>query len=229
MKLAIDTSTKRTLLSLDTGSEYISRRFEPKATQRVIYSELAGLLTPDVVQELDGIVVGLGPGSFTGIKIGAITAKTLAWSRDIPLVGLCSLDIIAAGTPVPDDTEKSLMVAVPSTRGEAYVRLYDQAAGGWTPSGEIYDRKISWDALKDLVDGRDLIVSGEAAEPVSEALKEETEFTVSEEDARYPAPEGIFSLANLRFGQRKTDDPLSLVPMYVRLSQPERLSEKGAE
>jgi len=227
MKLAIDTSTRRALLALDDDGERIVRRFEPRATQKVIFAELAAMLDPDTLAMLDGIIVGIGPGSFTGVKIGVMAAKALAWSRAIPLIGVGSLDAVAAATTIPEKAEASLVVAVPSTRGEAYVRMYEVAEHSWRSIGPIHDIPLDLDELNSILPPGLLMVSGEAAEEVARALKGKRDFVLAIEETRYPDAEGMFALAEKRFTEDDLDDPMTLVPAYVRLTQPERRAEGG--
>ncbi len=78
------------------------------------------------VGDLDGISVTVGPGSFTGVRLGVVTARSLAMVNDLPVVGLCSLEVQAAAHPyhrkvlvVEDARKKQLCAAVYDTsRGE---------------------------------------------------------------------------------------------------------------
>jgi tRNA threonylcarbamoyladenosine biosynthesis protein TsaB len=76
--------------------------------------------------DIDLFAVGLGPGSFTGVRIGVATAKGLALAEQKPLLGVPSLRVIARGM-----TAGSLRaVAVDAHKGELYVALYALTAGG---------------------------------------------------------------------------------------------------
>jgi tRNA threonylcarbamoyl adenosine modification protein YeaZ len=70
---------------------------------------------------VDLIAVGLGPGSFTGLRIGIATAQGLAASLGLPTRGVCTLDALAAG--MPDEGER--LVVQDARRGEAFAALYD--------------------------------------------------------------------------------------------------------
>ena len=228
MRLAIDTSTAKAVLALDTEGGIIERVFEPLATQRVIFAELANLLDPETLPLLEGIVIGLGPGSFTGLKIGVIAAKTLAWSREIPIVGVSSMDAVAAGTDAPSNPDSQLVVVFPSTRGEAYTRTYHYENQRWLPAGDITDASLRTDAISKYLPDGPFIISGEGADKLADVLPDGTKFTLADEGARCPRAQGIFSLAERRFELEETDDPLRLVPMYIRPSQPERLEKEGS-
>lgn len=223
MYLAIDTSTRKALIALMDEDEFIVRSFEHHATQKVIFSELANILDPETLGNLDGIVVGIGPGSFTGLKIGVIAAKTLAWSRGLPLVGISSLDAVAAGIKIPKNSQTVLVIAVRSTKGEVYLRTYSIEENTWIPDGPIHDVPLDSGSLLQILPDSLLLVSGEAAESLTGILKGHREMVLVEEGKRYPMADGFYKLSRPRFESGDLDDPRELVPEYVRLSQPERL------
>ncbi|MCU1613331.1 MAG: putative glycoprotease [Frankiales bacterium] len=117
--LALDTATPTLLAGLarwsaDGGVEVLAERAVPSGTR---HAELltpairdvlgdAGLSLPDV----RAVVVGLGPGPFTGLRVGVVTAATLADARGLPAVGVCSLDAIGTGarTVVTDARRKEV-------------------------------------------------------------------------------------------------------------------------
>src|SRR4051794_8784294 len=87
--------------------------------------------------DLDAVVTGLGPGPFTGLRVGVVTAATLADARRLPVVGVCSLDAVGSGarTVVTDARRKEVYWAVYDGSGErvegpGVARPEDLAVGG---------------------------------------------------------------------------------------------------
>lgn len=72
-------------------------------------------------KDLDKIFVAIGPGSFTGIRVGLTVAKTMAWSLNIPIVPISSLEVIAT-TP----NTKNNIAVIDARRGYVYAGIYDQ-------------------------------------------------------------------------------------------------------
>jgi tRNA threonylcarbamoyl adenosine modification protein YeaZ len=116
--LALDTATPTLVAGLARWSgaraEVLAERAVPSGTRH------AELLTPAIsavladaglaMGNLEAIVVGLGPGPFTGLRVGVVTAVALADARGLPVVGVCSLDAIGSGdrTVVTDARRKEI-------------------------------------------------------------------------------------------------------------------------
>jgi tRNA threonylcarbamoyladenosine biosynthesis protein TsaB len=125
----IDTSTPATsaaILRAD-GSGWEHRR-EPAAGARPAHVEVLAVLDEllrDVGtawDEIDRLAVGIGPGGFTGLRIGIATARALAQARGIELVGVGSLEALAAGAPAHEGPVAAVLDA---RRGEAFLAVYE--------------------------------------------------------------------------------------------------------
>ena len=117
LTLAIDTSTSRTIVGIIDGDEVIFEKFHDGATDH------GGALSQLVAEALKvsrppkQVVVGMGPGPFTGLRVGISFAHTFGLARNIPVIGVCSLDAIAI-----DKNEYT--VAIDARRKEIYWARY---------------------------------------------------------------------------------------------------------
>jgi tRNA threonylcarbamoyladenosine biosynthesis protein TsaB len=73
---------------------------------------------------VDLLAAGVGPGSFTGLRIGISTAKALASALELPAVGVCTLDALARGIAERAGPESQLLALVDARRGEVFAALY---------------------------------------------------------------------------------------------------------
>ncbi len=117
ISLAIDTATSRTIVGIIDGDKVLYEGFHEGATEHgfaiteLVTKALAVCAKPDQV------VVGMGPGPFTGLRVGITFAHTFAMAREISVIGVCSLDAIAI--------EKSeYTVAIDARRKEIYWASY---------------------------------------------------------------------------------------------------------
>jgi tRNA threonylcarbamoyl adenosine modification protein YeaZ len=123
--LALDTATPTLVAGLarwtpDGGVEVLAERAVPSGTKH------AELLTPAVtgvladagltMADVEAVVTGLGPGPFTGLRVGVVTAAAIADARGLPVVGVCSLDAVGSGARI---------VVTDARRKEVYWAAYD--------------------------------------------------------------------------------------------------------
>lgn len=83
--------------------------------------------------EMDGIAVTMGPGSFTGLRVGVMTAKMFAFATGIPVAGVDTLCTLAVGCSTPDMVGKTVAVAVDAQRNEVVAKRFriESAASMW--------------------------------------------------------------------------------------------------
>ena len=115
--LVIDTSTTRTSCAVFSGSRLLFAGHHDGATE---HAEALPKLVAESLQvekSIDQVVVGMGPGPFTGLRVGIVFAQTFATARDIHWVGVCSLDGI-------DIDSQSYLVATDARRKEIYWAKY---------------------------------------------------------------------------------------------------------
>ena len=129
MLLALDTSTAAVTVALHDGNRVVARSTTVDARRHteLVAPAIVSVLAEAGVdrRELTGVAVGVGPGPFTGLRIGLVTARTLAMAVGIPVHGVCSLDVIAAGTRV----DGRFVVVTDARRREVYRAQYERPDG----------------------------------------------------------------------------------------------------
>jgi tRNA threonylcarbamoyladenosine biosynthesis protein TsaB len=127
--LAFDTATQLVSVALHDGERVV---VELSSDQPMKHGEhLAPLIARSleeagiVRQDLTAVAVGVGPGPFTGLRVGVVTARTLGFVLDVPVYGVCSLDAIALEVVATGATPGSFLVATDARRKEVYLASYD--------------------------------------------------------------------------------------------------------
>ncbi|HJR37484.1 MAG TPA: tRNA (adenosine(37)-N6)-threonylcarbamoyltransferase complex dimerization subunit type 1 TsaB [Nocardioidaceae bacterium] len=131
MLLAFDTATPAVAVALHDGERVVA---ESTAVDAMRHGELlapgitAVLAEAGVVrQDLTAVAVGVGPGPFTGLRVGLVTARTLASVLEIPVYGVCTLDVLAAEAVDTSAVSGPFLVATDARRKEVYWASYDEA------------------------------------------------------------------------------------------------------
>ena len=96
--LGMDTSGSVGSVALDDLDPPRTRRFSEGLTHgKALLPSVEALLKEAGVTRPQYLAVGVGPGSYTGLRIGVTVARTLAWTWEVPLLGICSLTALAYG------------------------------------------------------------------------------------------------------------------------------------
>ncbi|MCF6378877.1 tRNA (adenosine(37)-N6)-threonylcarbamoyltransferase complex dimerization subunit type 1 TsaB [Nocardioides KLBMP 9356] len=142
MLLALDTATPLVTVALHDGERVV---VEHSSDQPMKHGEhLAPLIARAldeagiVRQDLTAIAVGVGPGPFTGLRVGIVTARTLGFVLEIPVYGVCSLDVLAVQVVESAAPEGGFLVATDARRKEVYLASYD--ADGRRLEGPVVTR-----------------------------------------------------------------------------------------
>ncbi len=154
--------------------------------------------------DLDAIAVGVGPGTFTGLRIGIATARALAKANGLPVRGVSSLAVLASGMPAG-----SRLPLIDAKRGEVYAALFEDAEQTWPPCVTGVDALV-----KRL---RDAAITAQAAGDGSLRFRDELE-TAGVAVAPAESPLHVVSAGHLCRCALGAPDvaPEQVVPDYLR-------------
>lgn len=116
--LIIDTSTENLYVAL-YGKESREILEKGKNHAQVLMKKIDEVLNGLKIEDLDEIIVGIGPGSYTGVRVGVVVAKMFSWTKNIPLKKISSLYIECSGY------EGIRSVSIDARRGNAFCAIYD--------------------------------------------------------------------------------------------------------
>lgn len=131
-RLVIDSATKHLYVALYNGFECISKYYEAgKNNHSVkIMPEIERILIENnlKVKDLDEIYIGVGPGSYTGLRVGVVIAKMFGWNNNIPVFTVSSLAMMASSA----EDNGLLLAEIDARRGNSFLGLYNIEDGKMT-------------------------------------------------------------------------------------------------
>jgi tRNA threonylcarbamoyl adenosine modification protein YeaZ len=164
--LAFDTATPVVTVALHdpgAGALVAERRSERRLRHGEQLAPLIEAVLADagiVRQDLTAIAVGAGPGPFTGLRVGLVTARTLGFVLDLPVYAVCSLDVIALEAALgPTPVGRDFVVATDARRKEVYLAAYD--VDGRRLAGDVEDGHDGLRVLRPADAATDVPVAGE--------------------------------------------------------------------
>ena len=221
--LGIETSTPQTTVALgsEQGIMAATALSSGRPNHEAVMPNIEHLLRWSEISlsQVAGIAVGVGPGLFTGMRVGIATAKTLAQSLSIPIAGLASLDVVAFSVRY---CRRLICAAVDAKRGEVFYSLYRPVPGGVTRQGGF--EVATPDQLTAELEAipEDILLVGNGALAYRrrlEAAGRHIEFASAA--YAFPAATALVELAIPRFQREDFDRLYDLRPFYVRKSDAE--------
>lgn len=216
MLLAIDTATQVLSLALHNGDQIVGELTWQSSNYHTVEltASIAAMLgqAKTTPAELTTIAVAQGPGSFTGLRIGMAVAKGLSLAHNVPLVGVPTLDIVAAAIG-PDDIP--LCAIIQAGRGRIVVGRYRWNEGEWQVQGNT--QVSTWDEVVGALDTPTLF-AGEIDAAGTKALRRRRSKVYLLSPASGLRRAGFLAeIAWERFKKSRMDDPATLAPIYTNV------------
>lgn len=167
------------------------------------------------MEEVDQISLDIGPGAYTGLRVGVSFVKSMAYVLDIPVVPIKAPVGIAGNVPV---RKGILVVSIKAYWNEYYVQQFEPGKRQWRSISQV--KTISKDRI-DTVLGEDTILVGNAISDMSDDMLDEVQ-CVTKEERWYPAADVVGEIALKHEEQHSysREDLFDLQPLYLRPSRP---------
>ena len=218
--LCIETGTDICSVGLSRDGELVSLRESDEGRD---HAKRVGVFVDELLREndiapdeLEAIAVGMGPGSYTGLRIGVSFAKGMCYGLQIPLVAVGSLDALAevaiedneAGILNVENWDNAVLCPmVDARRMEVYTQMFSPQG---EPLSEVSAEIISEESFAEWRKERQLVIFGNGAAKCREVLPDAAYIDIT------PSARGLARLAEQRLQQGKTEDIAYFEPFYLK-------------
>ena len=170
------------------------------------------------LSEISAVAVDIGPGLFSGLRVGVATAKAMAQALRVPTVGVSSLDLLAF--PVRH-SNRLIVTVIDARRGEVFYAFYRQVPGGAQRLSPYQLGTAEELASELLARGEECLLVGDGAVRYQDVLREVARFDASDILNAYPSAASLVELAHPRAIREEFVPATDLAPLYLRRSDAE--------
>jgi tRNA threonylcarbamoyladenosine biosynthesis protein TsaB len=216
MLIAVDTSTAQVGLALYDGEQVLGETIWTTRQHHTteLASALSGLVTRcgGTMDMISALGVALGPGSFTSLRVGLSLVKGIALARNLPLIGIPTLNIIAAAQPA---SKHPLIAVLQAGRKRIAYSVYQSSGTGWQAEGEVRSGTVD-----ELIEGIEnpTIIAGELNSEDRKKISKKKKITLASPAFCVRRPSLLAELAWARWQSDDVDDAAALAPIYLHVA-----------
>lgn len=222
LTLAIDTATNQVGVAFGRNGRVLGevrldggRRHAEQLAPAIEY--LAGELALELDQ-LAFVAVGIGPGLYTGLRVGITTARVMAQALAIPVVGIPSLDLVAYPWRA---TRRQIVAVLDARRKEVFSARYWPVPGGLQREGDYIVGPPATVAADIVASGAEVLLVGDGALVYPDAFAGIDRVEILGASAAAPSVTALVELACARFEREEFQLPADVAPLYLRHSDAE--------
>lgn len=221
--LAVETSTPQTSVALgnEQGILASATLSWARGHSEIVVPAIHRLLEWSEIEigQIGGLAVGLGPGLFTGLRVGVSTVRALAQVLGAPVVGIASLDVVAFAVR---HSKSRIGAVIDGKRGEVFYAFYRQVPGGVTRETGYSVGPPERLAAELAASGEETLLVGNGALLYQRELSGSgTPIEFASASHAFPLAVSLLELALPRFHREEASRPQEVVPLYVRRSDAE--------
>jgi tRNA threonylcarbamoyladenosine biosynthesis protein TsaB len=170
------------------------------------------------MKEISAVAVDIGPGLFTGLRVGVATAKAMAQALRVPMIGLSSLDLLAFSVRY---SPRLIVPAMDARRDEVYTAFYRRVPGGVQRVDEPRVCPPEQLASELMAGSEEALLVGDGALRYREVFERYASLEIGTVGSAYPSAAALVELAQPRAVREEFVQPWELSPMYLRRSDAE--------
>lgn len=215
--LILETASKNCSVALSRGAELLA--FKETADQSYSHAENLHVFIKEVLDQagfkpsdLSAVAVSLGPGSYTGLRIGMSAAKGLCYALDLPLISFSPLASLASGLTQTEKIEEDeeILALLDARRMEAFAQYFSHRA---RPKTEIVAQIFTEETAANLADkGVQVWLAGDAQEKLKDLLGD----TVRYSEITYPSARFVCEIVHEKFMSEDFENLAYVEPFYMK-------------
>ncbi len=214
--LALDAATTACSAALVRGGVVAAHRLDAmeRGQAEALMPLVMEVMSGTGFEDLDLLAVTIGPGAFTGLRIGLAAARGLAVASGLPCLGITTLEAVAEAVPVSEREGKTLMIAIASKRADLYLQLFSQDLTPLSDPEVHPPGSLRAFVARSAKNGQSLLVAGDGAGDAVPALEGAGLAAAASAAPGYPDAIHIAAIAARRWRPGEHTDPPR--PLYLR-------------